>query len=140
MTFIEVERDGVNGVDGLGGAAGVALSPDGNHVYAAGSFDSALAVFARDAASGEVAFVERVHDAQGDGLAGIVGLALSPDGRHLYSAAFFEDKLRVFARTPRARTLGSQARVLGAGGADSPRSSLRRGTKSARISGSGWDR
>src|SRR5438552_12090188 len=48
LSFLEVHRDGVGGVDGLFGAISVAVSPDGNQVYAAGLGDSAIALFARD--------------------------------------------------------------------------------------------
>lgn len=47
MTFAEAEMDGVGGVDGLYYAYGVAVTPDGQHVYVAGSEDNAVAVFGR---------------------------------------------------------------------------------------------
>jgi 6-phosphogluconolactonase (cycloisomerase 2 family) len=46
LMVVEVEKDGVGGVDGLGGARSVTVSPDGKHVYAAGADDDAVAVFA----------------------------------------------------------------------------------------------
>ena len=48
LSFLEVHRDGVGGVDGLRGASSVMVSPDGAHVYAAGRQDHAVAVFGRD--------------------------------------------------------------------------------------------
>jgi 6-phosphogluconolactonase (cycloisomerase 2 family) len=87
LTFVEVERDGVGGVDGLAGASTIAVSPDGSHVYAGGQLDDAVAVFARNALTGALTFVEVQRDEVGgvDGLDGIVSLALSPDGAHLYT-------------------------------------------------------
>mgnify|MGYP000524104389 CR=1 FL=1 len=43
LAFVEVQRDGVGGVDGLDAAFSVTVSPDGNHLYAAGATDDALA-------------------------------------------------------------------------------------------------
>ncbi len=45
LTFTEVFKDGVNGVDGLNGAARIAISPNGAHVYVTGIHDDAVAVF-----------------------------------------------------------------------------------------------
>jgi 6-phosphogluconolactonase (cycloisomerase 2 family) len=45
LDFIEAVFDGAGGVDGLDGANAVAASPDGKHIYAAGSFDSGVAAF-----------------------------------------------------------------------------------------------
>ena len=56
---MEAQFDGVGGVDGLSGAQSVAVSPDGGHVYVAGSYGTTrLAVFARDVATGALTFVE----------------------------------------------------------------------------------
>ena len=46
-SLIEVQKDGIAGVDGLDGARGVAVSPNGRHVYVTGRTDSAVAVFQR---------------------------------------------------------------------------------------------
>ena len=45
LTFLEVHKDGIGGVDGLDGAVSLRVSPDGKHLYAAGTEDNALAVF-----------------------------------------------------------------------------------------------
>ena len=52
LTFVEVQRDGVGGVDGLLLAQSVTVSPDGKHLYAAGANDDAVAVFSRDSTAG----------------------------------------------------------------------------------------
>src|SRR2546425_1226961 len=100
LTFVEVQRSGTGGVEGLLGAKSVAVSPDGAHVYAAGSLDDAVAVFGRDATTGKLTFVE----AQREGANGVTGLAgaravtLSPDGANLYVAGPTDDALAVFSR------------------------------------------
>ena len=98
LTFLEAQRNGVNGVDGLGNAIAVVVSPDGAHVYVAGQFGSAIAVFARDSGGG-LTFVQ----AQRDGLPGpdhrLRGLAVSPDGAHVYACGFGqENDVAVLAR------------------------------------------
>jgi 6-phosphogluconolactonase (cycloisomerase 2 family) len=100
LTFVETQRDGMAGVDGLEGASSVTLSADGAHLYVTGSGESAVAAFSRDASSGKLTFVET----QRDGTAGVVGLAgaggstLGPDGAHLYVAASGDDAIAVFRR------------------------------------------
>ena len=107
VTFVEMDRDGVAGVTGLAGAKAVAVSPDGAHVYAAGSLDNAVAAFTRDAGSGKLTFVE----AQEEGQNGVVGLtraravAVSPDGANVYVAGGYDDALVVFARDAATGTL-----------------------------------
>ena len=47
LTFVELHRDGIGGVNDLSEARSVIVSPDGNHVYDAGRRDSAVALFVR---------------------------------------------------------------------------------------------
>jgi 6-phosphogluconolactonase (cycloisomerase 2 family) len=100
IAFAGFVEDGVAGVDGLDGASGVAVSQDGRHVYAASVLNDAVAVFARDAASGALAFVELEQDgvAGVDGLDGASALALAPDDRHVYVAGMRDGAVAVFAR------------------------------------------
>jgi 6-phosphogluconolactonase (cycloisomerase 2 family) len=51
LRFVEVQKNGVGTVTGLDGARSATVSPDGKHVYAAGSNDDAVAVFSVAAAS-----------------------------------------------------------------------------------------
>ncbi len=98
LSFVEVHRDGVNGVDGLAGSeSSVTVSPDGGHVYVAGRDSDAIAVFARNQVTGRLTFMEAVR-ATGITLDGVVSVAVSPDGKHVYTAARFGGRLGVFAR------------------------------------------
>jgi len=47
LTYQGIVKDGVNGVSGLGGARGLAVSPTGSHIYISGFDDNAVAVFSR---------------------------------------------------------------------------------------------
>ena len=100
LTLSQTVKDGVEGVDGLAFASALALSPDGAHLYVAGSTDNAVAVFTRDATSGALTFVE----AQKNGVAGVEGLArasavvVSPDGSYVYAAGQVDDAVVVFRR------------------------------------------
>jgi len=48
LSFIEVKKDGVGGVEGLFRPTSVVVSPDDANVYVTGAYDNALAVFRRD--------------------------------------------------------------------------------------------
>jgi 6-phosphogluconolactonase (cycloisomerase 2 family) len=100
LTFLEVHRDGVGSVDGLNGAEAVAMSPDGAHIYAGGTTDNALAVFSRNSSTGKLTFVQAVFDGSGsvDGLATVQGVAVSPDGKHVYAAGYGDNAVAVFSR------------------------------------------
>lgn len=107
LTFVEVVRDEMNGVDGLEGVVSVVVSPDGANLYAAGSFDNALAVFSRDSVTGHLEFIEVIRD----GFNGVEGLqraeavAVAPNGVHLYVAGSRDNTLAVFRRDPTTGTL-----------------------------------
>ncbi len=100
LTFVEAQRDGIDAVDGLGGAWAVVLSPDGAHVYVAGRYDAALAVFTRTPTTGALSFVEVQRDGIGgvDGLSGAWSVAVSPDGTYVYAGGSIDNALAVFRR------------------------------------------
>ena len=106
LSQIDVETDGVGGVEGLVGANEVALSPGGEHLYVA-SRSGAVSVFARDPSTGELTFLEVELDGVGgvDGIEGAYSIAVSPDGAHVYVAGGEEDAIAVFARDPGTGTL-----------------------------------
>ena len=102
LTFIEAQKNGDGGVEGLEGPASVAVSSDGAHVYVASSVSSSVAVFARNVGTGELTFIE----AEFDGVDGVGGLAragsvvVSPDGLDVYVAGYADEAVAVFGRDP----------------------------------------
>jgi DNA-binding beta-propeller fold protein YncE len=100
LTYRQTLHDGAGGVTGLDGPWDVAVSPDGDNVYAAAADSNSVAVFDRNPGTGELVFSE----AQVEGLASVVGLmgpvdlAVSPCGRYVLVIA--RGSLVVFRRDP----------------------------------------
>jgi 6-phosphogluconolactonase (cycloisomerase 2 family) len=97
--FVEAHVDGQLGIDGLAFAQDVAASPDGASIFAAGQSDNAVAVFARNAATGELTpwSVQREGVGGVDGLTGAQALAPTPDSDHVYVASAFEPAVTIFS-------------------------------------------
>lgn len=117
LTLLEVQKDGVGGVTDLDGITSVIVSGDGLHVYArarASSTDASIVVFTRNPTTGALTFAS-VTSFASDAYGGENGIALSPDGAHLYAVG--HDAVAVFARDSGtgALTLTSTA-VNGVGG------------------------
>src|SRR5262245_58540147 len=70
IDLVGVVKNGVDDLNALDVPRWVAISPDGAHVYVASEDDSAVSVFARNAATGALTFVER----QRDGVGGVDGI------------------------------------------------------------------
>jgi 6-phosphogluconolactonase (cycloisomerase 2 family) len=107
LIYEQVLVDGVGGVDGLEGAQQIAISPDGKHAYVTGAYDNALAVFSRSGVDGSLTS-EEVHwdDYLGvDGLEGAFGVAVSPDGKHVYVNGYFDNSVAAFSRNPTTGSL-----------------------------------
>lgn len=106
QALINAEDDGSgNTIAGLGSVNDVIVSPDGMHVYAAGLSDNAVAVFARDASTGRLTFVEALVQDQNDSLGNTVDgidnirtVIVSPDNSHVYAAGRGDSALAVFSR------------------------------------------
>jgi DNA-binding beta-propeller fold protein YncE len=87
-------------VFGIGSSLTIVVSSDGTTVYVTDPQPHALVVFARNATTGSLTHVQTLANGQ----AGVenmdfpVGLALSPDGEHLYVTAFATESLVVLDR------------------------------------------
>jgi 6-phosphogluconolactonase (cycloisomerase 2 family) len=100
LTFQAMLADGVD-AEGLEGAVGLAMSPDGNYVYVAAVDDSTITRFSRDGSTGELTWTGgTIWDGDGlaQDLAGVHGLAISQDGAHLYAVAKDDDAITGFER------------------------------------------
>ncbi|MEM7795757.1 MAG: DUF4347 domain-containing protein [Cyanobacteria bacterium P01_C01_bin.118] len=109
LTFQDDIKDGT--FDGgnedsnrLFGAAGVAISPDGNQIYVTSAVESAVTVFNRDT-FGNISFSQVIRDGSNireilgsELLAGAFGVAVSPDGSQVFVASVGDDGLTVFDR------------------------------------------
>ncbi|MCA9958769.1 MAG: beta-propeller fold lactonase family protein, partial [Anaerolineales bacterium] len=91
-------------IDGLEGAYGVKVSPDGRFVYVTGISDDSIVVLRRNTNSGDLRslfsganFVQSYIGAE---LNGARGLTISPDGLHLYVASYLADTMTAFSRDP----------------------------------------
>lgn len=100
LTLQQLVVDGIGGVEGLDGPRDVQVSPDGQNVYVASLVDDAVAVFARDPATGELTFLEAHFDGQGgiQVLDQAVSVAVTPDGGRLYAAGFAGEGIVAFDR------------------------------------------
>jgi DNA-binding beta-propeller fold protein YncE len=93
---------------------GLAVSPDGATVYVTAFKSGALDVFNRNADTGAVMQKPRAPGCLlgnptpgcllGRGLRGASSVAVSPNGRNVYSAAFGDDSVGIFRRVTKAMT------------------------------------
>ena len=113
ISFAGIYREGENAVSGLLGAYGLALSPEGTHLYVASSGQSAVAVFNSDSATGGLTPVE--VDSQGKngitGLTNVRTVLVHPNGREVYAAGTGDNALVVFNREPTTGKLTYQTTI-----------------------------
>jgi DNA-binding beta-propeller fold protein YncE len=98
----------------LAGPEGLAVSPDDASVYAVAFTSGALDVLNRNAVSGAVTQKPRAPGClvrgavpgctPGRGLLGASSVAVSPDGKNVYSAAFASNAVAIFKRVTKAIT------------------------------------
>jgi 6-phosphogluconolactonase (cycloisomerase 2 family) len=109
---IEDKQDGADGcgdkAHGLSEPGGLAISADGKRLYISAGGDDALTALKRSSKSGALKVLGCVDDndngsgegkcdAKGDGLAEPEGVAVSPDGKHIYVAAEGDDAVVLVA-------------------------------------------
>ena len=122
LTQIDVRTDGSGPVDGLDGAKGLTVSPDGEAIYVAGRSDDMLSVFSRNTTTGAPTFVEVQEDGVTIGSGGTVdGLFLpedvvvSNDGDDVYAVSNSNNSVVWFQRDESTQRLDFQATLSGGG-------------------------
>jgi 6-phosphogluconolactonase (cycloisomerase 2 family) len=107
LTFIQTVENNVNGDFGIEGVYSLALSPDGQFIYAAGSVSDSIAVFAVNEVDGTITFVEKEQNNVGDPDDGgtpvgfmdrPIDIHVSADGTQVFVAADFSSAMVVFDR------------------------------------------
>ncbi len=130
---------------GLGGAEGVAVSPEGNSVYVAAPADHALNVLTRNATTGDLTYVGCFKDlgAPGtctlgeiQGLAAAQQVAVAPDGRNVYATGRGDDAVVNLLRAP-SGTLTPRNCVSDTGGACSSATQGLDGARALAVSADG---
>ncbi|MBI2426098.1 MAG: beta-propeller fold lactonase family protein [Candidatus Hydrogenedentes bacterium] len=116
LAFMQSHIEGVDGVTGLENVHDLAVSPGGQHLYAAGNLGQSVAAFTREATTGALTFL----DAYFEGVGGISGLmaptrvTLPASGANLYVGG---QDLVVFSRNPATGALSFLETHAGSGDA-----------------------
>ena len=97
VSYRNTFKDNVDGVDGLGGSYYVTSSADGKQVFVVGIEDDALAIFDRNASTGELTYRNSFSEGI-NGLDGARAVAVSADGTQVFVASLRDNALVVFDR------------------------------------------
>ena len=121
LDYIVTYTDGIGGMNGLSGVQSITISPDGTHLYAASEGEDAVSVFGRSIVTGALTWVATYRDGVGGNeyLDGAYDVAVSPDGKHVYVAAYLDDAITVFSRDADTGLL-TRFYVIQDGGVDPP--------------------
>lgn len=98
LSFVDVFRNNVSGISGIGSTSDLAISPDGQHTYVLGRTDDTIARFAMAGASAQ--FIGRL-DRQTDRFAGLDGpdsVNIKASGDELYAVGFDDSSFVLFDR------------------------------------------
>jgi 6-phosphogluconolactonase (cycloisomerase 2 family) len=133
ISFVEVQIDGVGGVDGLDGSTEATVSPDGAQLYSVSILrlsrgEDALVTFDRNATTGAISFVEAQFGDEGgvDGLRQPSSVSFQPGGCLLLVTGVAADALAVFSRDTATGLLSlEEVKINGVDGVNGLGSALR---------------
>ena len=102
LFYVESPTNQSNGIVGMRRPVGTACSPDGRFVYVSSRADNSIVVFERNETDGTLEFRSRAQHLIDDvkSLVAPFDVVVSPDGNHLYAAAFGSNAVVVFNRNP----------------------------------------
>ncbi|WP_157089292.1 beta-propeller fold lactonase family protein, partial [Oceanibaculum pacificum] len=93
-----IYNNGPDGNIGLMFPKNLTISPDGDFLYVVSNGSSALTIFARDAATGNLTYLDHITDSPAtDGLGGVGAVAISPDGRSVYTGGYTDQAIVTFS-------------------------------------------
>jgi surface protein len=100
LTYSGRINQGLNGADGLSGVLHVVLSPDGKHAYAESWWNNSISWFDRNQSTGALTYVGSLKDGNNgvDGLRSANSIAISPDGKSVYTTGYDDDAVAWFDR------------------------------------------
>ncbi|MEM7052248.1 MAG: beta-propeller fold lactonase family protein [Acidobacteriota bacterium] len=98
---IATVENGVDGVSGLNAPTSIEFSLDGRVVFVSGRAARAVVVFQRDPASGALIYRKQLNldDSGVTGTEGVIDLAASSDGEHLFAAGRAADSVVMFEQS-----------------------------------------
>lgn len=94
LSFIDMWKEGTDGVYGFNQPESLTITHDGLHVLVVSINNSAISVFSRNPTTGLLNFIQHyiVDDT------GLVGVSVSPDGAHVYAVGY--TGVSLFTRNP----------------------------------------
>ena len=100
ITFQQIVRDGVGGVNLMTGTVSAAISQDDQHLYVVSRTDDSIVTFARDPLTGDLSLVQELQDNVGgvDGLDGARHVVIGKNGQQVYVVSLTEHAIAVFQR------------------------------------------
>jgi 6-phosphogluconolactonase (cycloisomerase 2 family) len=100
-----VEQELLDPQAALDSAADLVLAPDGAHLYVVTGSRGAVTAYVRNAATGELGFVQELFENQGIPIRRVLSVAISPDGAHVYTASDVDDAVAIFTRNSKTGRL-----------------------------------
>ncbi len=99
LVWVEEFISGQSDLQGFAGGNQISVSPDGRNVYATGTVSNSLACFERNTETGKLTYLETLmNNGAVNHLSGAAGVAISPDGKHVYVTAEFAGGVSIFER------------------------------------------
>lgn len=113
VTYLRSYDDDDGSGDGLAGAFGLKLSPDGHTLYATGFTDDSVVVFDREATTGLLKPLQTTTQPELDGA---VAVAAAPDGTAVFALGYLQNRIVTLRKSNPAPQIDSLLPASAAGG------------------------